>query len=183
MSDWPSASLLFKRYLQDDGNAVQPLFSFLEREVQRFLRRKGLHGDQIDDLTQTVLLKVHTARDRFDPRQSLRNWVYTISERTLIDHWRRGRLDVADDADDIVDQRALSPEHRVISHRELHQLEKRLKKLNPIDSQIVHLCGVENQSVKTVSQQLDLTPNAVKIRLHRARKFLRGTIVLLLAML
>jgi RNA polymerase sigma-70 factor (ECF subfamily) len=41
------------------------------------------------DLFQTAFLKLHQARHRYDPALPFAPWLFTITQRVLIDHYRK----------------------------------------------------------------------------------------------
>src|ERR1700722_5143053 len=86
--DWGHLEKLFSGYLQNDLQATKELFSELLRIVQGYFYIRMNSRPDAEDLTQATLLKIHFARDRFDPKQSLKTWIFTIASRSLIDHWR-----------------------------------------------------------------------------------------------
>jgi RNA polymerase sigma-70 factor, ECF subfamily len=186
--DWDHLEKLFSRYLQNDVQATKELFSELLRVVQGYFYVRMNSRPDAEDLTQATLLKIHFARDRFDPKQSLKTWIFTIASRSLIDHWRGSSREPkaetsfsdADGADEdsmaILEELPsllLDPERKT----ELHQdLNKALLLLKPIERSIVYLYGVEGLSMAEVGQVLGITEGAAKLRAFRAYKDIRATL-------
>lgn len=192
--EWEHLRSLFMTYLKNDQSAAQELFSELLRAVRGyFYARMDSHADA-EDLAQATLLKIHFARDRFDPHQSLKAWVFTIASRSLIDHWRgstrepqidaapaRGDGDGGEQSMDVLEDMPsllLDPETKT----ELHQdLNKALLGLKPIDRSIVYLYGVEGLSMTEIAQVHGITEGAAKLRAFRAYKDIRATFGVLAA--
>ncbi|MGH7254050.1 MAG: RNA polymerase sigma factor, partial [Nitrospiraceae bacterium] len=64
---------------------------------------------------------------------------------------------------------------------ELHRiLRQALDQLRPVDKAVVMLSDLEGIPNKEIGQALGLSVPAVKIRLHRARLFLRGRLTVTL---
>ncbi len=58
-------------------------------KVRGYIAGKLFHGNDVEDLTQTVFLKIYAKLDVFDPtRASLSTWIYTVTKNTVIDYFR-----------------------------------------------------------------------------------------------
>ena len=102
--DWDKPKQLFKRYLQADEAAIDELFLFLEKYIKKSLRSHSIAPQIQDEITQTILLKIHAYRDRYDINRSLRPWVVTIIKRTLIDYWRTDKSPLHHKDEEIVSE-------------------------------------------------------------------------------
>lgn len=193
MEKWDSLEKLFPSYLQGDAEATRQLFSAILRAIQGYFHVRLSSSQDAEDLSQATLLKIHFARDRFDPQQRLKTWVFTIASRTLIDHWRGHASDqelfelAGSEGDDEsgagLEQFAsewLDPARKTELHRDINQA---LAKLKPMERSIVYLYGVEGLSMAEIGLALSITEGAAKLRAHRAyqelRKFLAFLAVLL----
>lgn len=184
---WEKLQILFSKYLQDDVSATRELFNGLMESLRGYFHIRIQSDEEAEDLLQTTLLKIHFARDRFDPNQSLKTWVFTIASRALIDHWRghssERELQYDSDTasggqnhDEIIDSipsQLLDPAMKIELQRDL---KKALEKLKPIDRSIVFLYGVEGLSMAEIGEALSITESAAKLRAHRAYKDLRSTL-------
>lgn len=180
---------MFVRYRNGDSAAVGPLFLALQKVIQGFYWGRFRHEEDIRELTQVALLKIHLARDSFDSSRSLKTWIFTIAGRCLIDHWRgaahesaaqtenavspHGTQDGAHDPDrqasDIPDN-GLPLERRIELN---HDLKKAMESLKPIDRTIVYLYAVEGLSMAEIAEVVALSEGAVKLRAHRSYQLLR----------
>ncbi len=95
------ASLLSR--LREDGPGQSAWREFFDRyapAVFRVSRLRGLDEPDADDLVQQVMLAVseHIKRFEYDrDRGRFRQWVRTIAERKIADHYRKARPTVAQD--------------------------------------------------------------------------------------
>ena len=192
LSEWDHLQSLFSRYLANDVLATGELFAQLLKVVQGYFYVRMDSRADAEDLTQATLLKIHFARDRFDPKQSLKTWIFTIASRSLIDHWRgAGREPKSDLMEGDADDEAMSVLEQIPSlmldpatKTELHHdLNKALLKLKPIDRSIVYLYGVEGLSMAEIAQLHGITEGAAKLRAFRAYQEIRGTLGVLAALL
>ena len=168
--DWKALESLFTRYVDGDAAAAQPLFGAIRESLSGYYRARMGRIADADDLVQTALLKIHFARDRYDPEQSLKTWVFTIASRSLIDHWRgrSAEAEVLEAEGEQPSERGAEgpgPELKTLLHRDLNQA---LSDLKPIDRSIVYLYGVEGLSMAEIARSLSLSEGATKLRAHRA---------------
>jgi len=153
-----------------------------------FHARLGKNED-IEDLAQATLLKIHFSRESYDPKRALKTWIFTIASRTLIDHWRGAHSNAEKFTDEIDDHHEslaameLTPEEKTQLHQDLNN---GLSALKPMDRSIVYLYGVEEFSMAEIAEIHSISEGAAKIRAHRAyqdlRKFLVMLILILLSM-
>jgi RNA polymerase sigma-70 factor (ECF subfamily) len=84
-----SDEALMARYADGDGEAFTELFDRYEpRAYAYFLRRTGT-PDRAEDLYQELFLRIHRARDDFDPARPFAPWLFRIAHRLLVDDLRR----------------------------------------------------------------------------------------------
>ncbi len=169
--DWQHLTALFCRYQNHDPSVVDELMRSLLGYLSGFLVLKGCYSQDAEDIAQSALLKIHINRDRFDAQKSLQNWVSAIAERTLIDTWRANRRirvgqgDIGNQASERGNDGEL-----LLTMREI---EKTIGTLKPMEQAIVNLHVTEGKQLAEIGAELELSSSAVKLRLHRARKFLR----------
>jgi len=181
---WDELRDWFIAYRQDDAVAVRPLFEALQRRIERALQKKGCRREDTDDLCQTILLKIHASREHYQPALPLRGWIVTIVERSLIDFWRKTNRYVTEsiEANDLVDEGndwfGMHPDNLL----NIKDIIRRLETLKPLDRQIVDMFALSGCSIEEIGRTLKMTPGAVKLRLHRSRKFLQ-TVEALLAII
>jgi RNA polymerase sigma factor (sigma-70 family) len=183
--DWTHLASLFARYRVDNERATVELFEVLQKVLYSFFKVRMTGSSEVEDMTQTTLLKIHFGRNGFNEELSLKTWVFTIANRALIDHWRvgskdkdnlqEGEQDVENMAIDIINLADLFEINTV--------LENALNKLKPFERSIVYLYGVEGLSMAEIAKVHATTEGAIKVRAHRAYQELKGYLVVLLLFL
>ena len=139
---------LFERYRQ-------PLFGFFRRRLP--LRERA------EDLTQETFLAVMRAKSRYEPRASVRTYLYGIAMHLLAAERRKGlrvvpgRNEVARDESDTV-----------------LWVRQALERLDADDREIVMLREYEQLSYAEIAELLRLPVNTVRSRLFRSRMALRS---------
>ena len=100
---FPETRLSLLSRLREDGPGQSAWREFFDRyapAVFRVSRLRGLNEQDADDLVQQVMLAVseHIKRFEYDrDRGRFRQWVRTIAERKIADHYRRARPTVSQD--------------------------------------------------------------------------------------
>ncbi len=174
-ANWENLKNLFVRYQRNDQSAVRELYEGLQKKIESALMQKGLHADDVRELTQDILLKIHAGRERYQVDLPLRAWIVTIVERTTIDFWRKNKRTPIHGMDE--GMFASDPDRWIESQPEsflrLKELFRHFGILKPLDRTIVDMFALENKSIDEIASELGLTSGAVKVRLHRARKMLK----------
>jgi RNA polymerase sigma-70 factor (ECF subfamily) len=134
-----------------------------------------------EDVTSMVFMKALRSFDRYDPsRAAPRTWLLRIARNAVTDHLRalrrRGSLHVS--LDRIPDLVAEVPSHeeRVIRQERIQRLLNGSRRLRKADQEILSLrygAGLDNAEI---AEHLDISNNAVAVRLHRALKRLKASV-------
>lgn len=148
----------------------------------RALRLTG-DPDEAEGVLQTTFIKACDALPSFDGASSLGTWLFRIATNEGLMLLRSHRPQIALDAiaetiqpDELPQQRqawAIDPQRAALD-RELHgEIERAIADLPEPLRIVVELRDIEGMSTEEAAAQLNLTPGAVKVRLHRARLRLR----------
>lgn len=85
----PSDEALMARYVAGDERAFEELFRRYERRAYGFFLRRTGSPERARDLYQELFLRIHRARDRYDPNRPFTPWFFQIAHRLLLDDRRR----------------------------------------------------------------------------------------------
>ena len=151
------------------------LYELHHRSIRDYCRRR-LADHLVDDAVAETFL---TAWRRFDdvPRgHEALLWLYRVTYRVVGHQWRstgrRRRLtdklrSVEPRPDgDASDQVVERDEHRLVLEAAGH--------LNDKDAEVLRLTAWEQLPIADIAELLDIAPNAVKQRIHRAKRNLAG---------
>lgn len=159
-------------------------FVGLIRSVAR--RHSSLLPDEVDDVVQAAFLTLTTALKNFDPDQSLPRFVCLVTDRVLIDEYRKGRaakrdgeVDIPGDSetvdsiisavpadDDLQDERVEKAEQAV-------HLKAALDGLDPRCRRLVTLRFIDELSFKEIAHNVGQTENTVTVQTRRCLDSLR----------
>jgi len=145
----------------------------------RILRKKEDAEDILQETFLTVIEKLHT----FDGRSSFFTWIYRIATNASLMKLRKKKVifqEIAEDPDftESVESRVFvdwsqDPSINVFDEEVKVKLDQAVNKLSDIYRSVFVLRDIEGLSIKETSAILDITEENVKIRLRRARQFLR----------
>jgi RNA polymerase sigma-70 factor (ECF subfamily) len=79
---------LFQRYTDGDEHGFQLLMERYEPRIQGFLRKRLSDEERVEDLTQDTFLRIHRARDSYDPGRKFSTWIHTIANNLLKNEFR-----------------------------------------------------------------------------------------------
>jgi RNA polymerase sigma-70 factor (ECF subfamily) len=173
-----SDEALFVRYRErGDLEAFARLYDRYATSVYRFLVRLLRDSAAAEDVAQHAFLRIHEGRHSFDERRSFRTWMFTIARR-LAANWleRHGSSGPGDTLEELPDPLP-SPERRAIARDEARALERALRMLAREDAEVLLLSRYEELSYEEIGEVVGCSPDAAKMRVHRALKRLAERIV------
>jgi len=143
---------------------AQALFAAHRDSVYRYLSRI-VGPTEASDLTQEVFLRVARAPIPETTRDGERAWVFRIARNIALNHRRdSGRQP---QTVDLIDAGRAAPQETALAMRQA------LAQLAPLDRDVFVLREVVGLSYDDIAATCELTPDAVRQRLRRARLHLR----------
>lgn len=144
--------------------------------------RYGLHvcrttEDAEDAVQETLWAATRAIRTFRGTASSIASWLFTIVRRECLRLLERHRRSPAlDDADGIVAE-VVDPSDAVALHRRIDLLAASLADLDPLHREVILLRDIQELSAPEAAQQLGISIDALKSRLHRARVNLRDHVL------
>ena len=157
----------------------EQLASDLRPRVLRYLSR-FVGATEAEDLAQEVFLKVHKGMSSFRGEATWSTWVFQVATHAAMDRLKSAshRASRAAFPETVLDQDAsrAHPSHEGQPAKEemCRCIRNHVDELPLTDRTILRLCDLEELQLEEVARVLEITQGSVKIRLHRARKRLRG---------
>lgn len=147
------------------------LYEDYYRHVYAYCRRRSSE-DFVDDLVADVYLTVwRKIADAPHGEDALR-WIYRIAYLVLTNHWRgtnrRRKLDERLESIGIQPVPLISDQ--VVVREEVREVLAAAQRLRARDVEVLRLSLWEHLTHEDIGAVLDITPNAAKQRLHRARR-------------
>lgn len=176
-------SILVEKAKNGDKKALSQLVSTYSGRIYnlalRILRNKEDAEDILQETFMTVVEKLHT----FDGRSGFFTWIYRIATNASLMKLRKKKLvfkDIGDDTDyaENVENRVFvdwtqDPSINIYDQEVKKKIDEAVNKLSEIYRSVFVLRDIEGLSIKETSAILNITEENVKIRLRRARQYLR----------
>ena len=145
---------------------AEALFAAHQAGVVRYLSRAVGHADTARDLTQDVFLRVVKADALPGPDAEKRAWLFRIARNVAIDHHRKAA--VRGPAVAISTEPA-----RPASQDTTLAVSDALGRLDALDRDVFLMREVAGLGYQEIAAACEITPDAVRSRIHRARLQLR----------
>lgn len=167
----PELEELMERYADGDQRAFSEMYDRLRPVI--FGRAARKVGPEIaEDIVQATFLKLHANRRRYRTGTALLPWIFTISDRLLIDSFRRRGRDQSSLTDD-----GVLPEVGVVDEPVDPLLSEAVRAavetLPEYQRDVVVMHFFEGKDLAEVARNLGLEPSTVRVRKHRAGAALR----------
>jgi RNA polymerase sigma-70 factor, ECF subfamily len=145
---------------------AETLFALYQDRLRRYLGRASGETDLARDLTQEVFLRISRVAIPVAPENQLAGWLFRIARNVVLDHHR---------------QRNRRPEEAVgtfdrargASQETTAALNQALSTLPELERDVFLMREVSGLSYDDIAKACELTPDAVRNRIHRARLQLR----------
>lgn len=146
--------------------------------VYRYVRFRVATREAAEDVTSEVFMKALRSMHRYDPdRASPKTWLLRIARNAVTDHLRalkrRGSLHVSLDRVPDLASDLPSQEQRVIKEERVQRLLNANQTLRKADQEILSLRYGAGLSNSEIAERLEISNNAVAVRLHRALRRLK----------
>ncbi len=166
---------LMVRALNGDAVAYGDFLRDLTAHLRAFLRKRLYqHLDDVEDITQEVLLAVHKQRHTYRPGEPLTPWVHAIARYKVVDLLRsRSSREALHSIDDEMQLFAHSDQEAGEARRDIAKLMKHLPDRHRLPIQHVKLDGL---SVAEAAQLTGMSESAVKVGIHRGMKTMAAKI-------
>lgn len=174
----------------DNIGAFEELVERYQSRLVGIMEHLVHHRDQAEDLAQDVFLRVYRARKNYVPAAKFSTWLFTIANNLAFNanrsSSRRKEVHVSASKSGSVDLKAM--ENLAVANsgemptRQLDKVEigtvirSAICRLSERQRMAVLLCRYENMSYQEIGETMDLTVQAVKSLLSRARANLRETL-------
>jgi len=167
-----------------DAAAWEEIVQRYHRRIYNICYRFAGSGDDAQDLTQDVFIKMYKTLNTYDvERGAFMTWVTTITRNLLVDHFRKSKHDRMTDSldaapsehedaiplSDRIQDRGLPPDARVQSRETGEAVHLALQRLSPELREAVILRDLQDMDYKEIASVLRVPEGTVKSRINRGR--------------
>jgi RNA polymerase sigma-70 factor (ECF subfamily) len=173
----------------DDAHAFEELMVRYQNRLMSLLAHLVGQRDLAEDLTQEVFLRVYRARKRYVPGAKFSTWLFTIAgnvaSNALRSRARRREVNLAPRVNDSSAQSleavalaasGMMPTRQLDKAELCAAVQQAVATLSDRQRMAVLLAKFENFSYADIGEVMDMSPQAVKSLLSRARCNLRETL-------
>ena len=175
---------------EGDADAFEQLVTRYQNRLLTVLQIWLGSRDQAEDLVQEVFLRVYRARDRYVPASKFSTWLYTIANnvasnaRRKLARRREVHLQPADSRElpqasleQLAKETSGLMPTRLADKAELAQIvHMAINTLNDRQRMAVLLCKFEDLSYAEIAETMNMSPQAIKSLLSRARGNLKSAL-------
>jgi RNA polymerase sigma-70 factor (ECF subfamily) len=174
---------------QGDDAALEQALSLLQNTVFSFSMRVCGQREDAEDTMQEVLLKSVPHLPKFDSPKALVVWLYKVAKNRCLMSRRRSKFAPKQDLslEELMPDRkeleqmgsegSINPEAFAIRSEEAGRLRDAIQKLPPQYRIVLVLRDMEGLTDEEVAEITGLRAGTVRVRLHRARLFVRKELV------
>jgi len=147
------------------------IWNKFQKEMEYLVRSKIANTDDAQDVLQDIFIKVYKNIDSVENVQNLKAWINKIASNTIIDHYKKSRLNTTDiDSMDIGDDEIIDESF----NKEISKcLDGFLKQLAFEDESIIKKAHFEKLRHKQIASELNISETNSKVKLSRAKKRLK----------
>jgi RNA polymerase sigma-70 factor (ECF subfamily) len=166
---------LINRASQGDAEAFGDLYEqHLDDIYQYVYYRVGNHQDA-EDLTELTFLKAWKSIPHYRVGKTpFRGWLYRIAHNAVIDAYRTRKSTLPLPEVPSIPDGNPSVETQLVSGEQSEQLARAIRRLSPVQQDVLILRFIKGLTAREVGDILDKTAGAVRVMQHRALKTLRG---------
>jgi RNA polymerase sigma-70 factor, ECF subfamily len=172
---------------KEDPNALERALALLQSTVFSFSMKMCGHRQDAEDTSQEVLVRALPYLRKFDTPEAMASWLYKATRNFCVSSRRQSKF--APDAahrlsldelmpsgrelEELLAADDLSAESRVVRGEAGERVRRALLKLPPEYRVILVLHDMEGMHAPEVGEIVGIKSGTVRVRLHRARLFLR----------
>jgi RNA polymerase sigma-70 factor (ECF subfamily) len=138
-----------------------------------------LAGDSAEDLLQETLLHASQSYSDLKDVASAKSWFFRIATNVAMDHFRSRRPELPCDDDECMefpDTNSRDAEESFIIEEMNDCIGRIIGNLPYLYRVVMLLYHFEGLSINEIASACDISPSAVKVRLHRGKEILRKSL-------
>lgn len=156
---------LMTLYAQNDITAFNTLFARHSGKVYGYILKKTQNESLAQDLVQTVFMKLHENREKFDTSQVFLAWFFVVIQNLITDYFRKNKIQT----DELLEDQMAMPEANSIDV----DLESALRAL-PSDYRDIVIERYKNElTFEQIAEQFQITPENARKKVSRGLTFLK----------
>lgn len=136
--------------------------------LKRFIYSRVHDHSVAEDLLQNVFIKIHLNVHTIQKKESLKSWVFTLTNNVIIDYYKTHSPKITLDA--VLQQ---SEPEKEMGHSAADCLRPLIHNLPPIYSEALKLSELQGLKHAEVAKKLNISLSGAKSRIQRGRDLLK----------
>lgn len=176
---------LMAQLCEGNRDALADLVLRYQNDIFRFCLHYLREVERAKELAQETFIRVYVARARFDGKRKFRPWVLCIARNLCLNDLKRKKTvpmesleeyasTARTESGEVFRSLADSPDQQMMQSERRDLLERALASLDEESREIVVLRFFQRMQARDIAEIVDSTEGAVRTRLHRILKQLRG---------
>jgi RNA polymerase sigma-70 factor, ECF subfamily len=170
---------------ENQPGSIDRALTLLQNTVYSFSMKVCGHPQDAEDIMQEVLVKLLPYLPKFENPQALSVWLYKVARNRCVSQHRRAASSPArnlsldelmphrDELQELSNGRAPNPEAALLNSESAEHLKEAVLAVPPHYRMVLVLHDMEDLSTAEVAKIMVLREGTVRVRLHRARLFVR----------
>ncbi|HVA95351.1 MAG TPA: sigma-70 family RNA polymerase sigma factor [Candidatus Dormibacteraeota bacterium] len=170
---------------QNDPKSLEEALALLQNTVFSFSMKVCGQRQDAEDTMQEVLLKSVSQLPKFDSPRALAVWLYKVAKNRCLMSRRKSKFAPKEnlsleslmpgrrELESFSEKTRKTPETSLLHHENAKLVRQAVQKLPPEYRLILVLHDMEELSDTEVAEITGLRPGTIRVRLHRARLFVR----------
>lgn len=168
VADTTEISKWFKRAQKGDETAISRLIDLTQTHLYRFCLYLTNDPQKAEDITQETLIKVLENLDSIEDPTKLMSWLFRAAKNRFIDGVRSPQAkEISTEGEN---ETAFEPEPSQVDTDTVLGVRNALAALTEDERAVLVLIDSEGHTYEEAAQVIGITEEAVRSRLHRARK-------------
>lgn len=166
---------IIQRILRGERSAFAELVRRYQNPLFGFLGRMGLSRAVCEEIAQETFVRIWLNLGRYDPAVSrFSTWIFTIAKNLALNELGKAeRRPECSEALPEIPCEQHGPHEKLVLSRSIVRLQRALLSLSLADRTILALAYIEGMEMTEIAAIEGCSKNAVKVRLHRAKKKLQ----------
>jgi RNA polymerase sigma-70 factor (ECF subfamily) len=165
-----------------EPEAVERALAMLQQSVFAFSMKVCGHREDAEDTMQEVLLKAVPHLPKFTNAKALVVWLYTVAKNSCLMSRRHSKFapkhhlsleELMPDGPELAKLSAIGPDRALLRQEDGDLVRRAILKVPPQYRLVLVLHDLEELDTAEVAKVTGLRPGTVRVRLHRARLFVK----------
>lgn len=172
-------NILIRNLVKGDVSAMDVIYIRYAPQVRAFLNKviPGLRGEDIEDITHDIFLKIWELRDGLNEGESLSAYIFTMAKNAALNEVKHAKVAKkyasSHQRENVT---YFDPEHEFLAKESVRRTSDIISSLDDKQKKIFLENRFEDKTYKDIANEHHLSPKTVQYHISEVLKKLRGKI-------